>query len=123
MALTAIEKITELTSLDAWGYITNISGKLVDQTEDIEIFGKMTFGAPNDPISAGYFATKKGKYQLVYSFSEQAILLAGEITITDEVTGHCTTYKPGDFWVVEKGTSTIWQIKSEYFIKHYFAVV
>ncbi|HCH7477803.1 MULTISPECIES: cupin domain-containing protein [Acinetobacter] len=123
MALTNIEKLNQLENLDAWGQITDLGGEALDGSPNVKVFGKMSLGAPTDAVSAGYFGTDKGKYRLVYPFSEQAVIVVGEVAITDESTGITTTFKAGDFWVVEKGTSTVWEVKSDFFIKHYFAVV
>ncbi|MDO7210439.1 cupin domain-containing protein [Acinetobacter nosocomialis] len=123
MALTSIGKFNQLDDLDAWGQITDLGGEVLDSSSNVNVFGKMSLGAPTDEISSGYFGTEKGKYRLVYPFSEQAVIIVGEVAITDESTGITTTFKAGDLWVVEKGTSTIWEVKSDFFIKHYFAVV
>ncbi|MDC4327783.1 cupin domain-containing protein [Acinetobacter baumannii] len=123
MALTSIGKLNHLEDLDAWGQITDLGGEVLDGSPNVKVFGKMSLGAPTDAISSGYFGTEKGKYRLVYPFSEQAVIVFGEVAITDESTGVTTTFKAGDFWVVEKGTSTVWEVKSDFFIKHYFAVV
>ncbi|WP_111892401.1 cupin domain-containing protein [Acinetobacter sp. MB5] len=112
----------QLEDLDAWGQITDLGGELLAE-HNVDIFGKMTLGAPTDAISAGYFGTKQGKYRLVYPFSEQAVIVAGELSITDESTGETHNYKAGDFFVAAKGTSTVWEVKSDFFIKHYFAAV
>ncbi len=77
MALTNIETINQLESLDAWGNITDIGGKLLEGSPNVNAFGKMSLGAPTDAISAGYFGTNKGKYRLVYPFSEQAVIICG----------------------------------------------
>ncbi|MCG2574098.1 cupin domain-containing protein [Acinetobacter sp. ME22] len=112
----------QLEDLDAWGQITDLGGELLTE-HNVDIFGKMTLGAPTDAISAGYFGTKQGKYRLVYPFSEQAVIVAGELSITDESTGETHNYNAGDFFVAAKGTSTVWEVKSDFFIKHYFAAV
>ncbi|SPL71946.1 cupin domain-containing protein [Acinetobacter stercoris] len=122
MALTSIEKLNDYTALDVWGYITDLGGVLLDNSNNVQVYGKMSLGEPTDSISSGYFGTQKGKYRLIYPFSEQAVILYGEVEITDESTGISKTYKAGDIWIVEKGTSTIWEVKSEYYIKHYFSV-
>ena len=48
---------------------------------------------------------------------------AGEVVLTDESTGQSTRYKAGDSWFVTKGTPVLWEVVSESFVKHYFAVV
>ncbi|MHA3103042.1 cupin domain-containing protein [Acinetobacter sp. ANC 3791] len=122
ITFVTINPQVKLEDLDAWGQITDLGGELLAD-HNVDIFGKMTLGAPTDSISAGYFATKKGKYRLVYPFSEQAVIVAGELSITDESTGEIHNYKAGDFFVAAKGTSTVWEVKSDFFIKHYFAAV
>lgn len=123
MALTVIEKSPKLVDLDAWGQITALGGELLDGTTSVDVYGKMSLGTPTDAVSAGYFGTTQGTYRLVYPFSEQAVILVGEVEITDESTGIATTFKAGDLWVVNKGVSTVWKVKSDFFIKHYFATV
>lgn len=123
MALTVIEKSIKLAELDVWGKITDFGGEMLEGTTSVDVYGKMSLGGPTDAVSAGYFATTKGTYRLVYPFSEQAVILVGELEITDESTGITTTFKAGDLWVVDKGVSTVWKVKSDFFIKHYLAVV
>lgn len=123
MALTVIKKSINLAELDVWGKITDFGGEMLDGTTSVDVYGKMSLGEPNDAVSAGYFATTNGTYRLVYPFSEQAVILVGEIEITDESTGITTTFKAGDLWVVDKGVSTVWKVKSDFFVKHYLATV
>ncbi|MCG2575123.1 cupin domain-containing protein [Acinetobacter sp. ME22] len=123
MALTGIEKLTQLENLVSWGKITDLGGEVLDDSSNVSVFGKMLLGEPTDRIHSGYFGTEKGKFRLIYPFNEQAVLIFGEVTITDESTGISTTFKAGDFWTAEKGTSTVWEVKSNFFIKHYFAAV
>lgn len=123
MALTGITKLTTLSELEAWGKITDFGGELLHGTTSVDVYGKMTLGNPTDAISAGYFGTTRGIYRLVYPFSEQAIILEGEVDIIDESTGIKKTFKKGDLWIVEKGISTIWDVKSDFFVKHFFAAV
>lgn len=123
MALIAIEKSPMLTDLEAWGQITDFGGELLDGSSAVDVFGKMSLGEPSDALSAGYFGTTQGTYRLVYPFSEQAVILVGEVEITDESTGKAQTFKAGDLWVVDKGVSTVWKVKSDFFVKHFFATV
>lgn len=121
MSLTTIEQGIKISALDAWGKLSDIGGQILEGGE-VAAFGKMTHGAPTDPVSAGYFGTTKGKFRLVYPFSEQATVVEGEVRITDESTGETNTFKAGDSWFVKKGTSTVWEVVSDGFVKHYFAV-
>lgn len=118
MSLTAIQFGTKLSQLESWGSLTGIGGEILDGG-DVQAFGKMTHGAPTDAVSAGYFGTAKGKFRLVYPFSEQATIVTGEVRITDESTSEAREYKAGDTWFVTKGTSTVWEVLGDEVVKHY----
>ncbi|CAK7057663.1 MAG: hypothetical protein KER_02433 [Kerstersia gyiorum] len=120
MALTPLQQGTTIKELDSWGSLTSIGGEILEGG-DIQAYGKMTHGAPTDAISAGYFGTGKGKYRLVYPFNEQATILQGEVRITDESTGESKLYRTGDSWFVTKGTSTVWEVLSDGYTKHYLS--
>jgi uncharacterized protein len=122
VSLTAIQHGIQLAQLDAWGKLSDLGAQVLEGGE-VAVFGKMTFGAPTDPVSAGYFGTTPGKFRLVYPFSEQATVVTGELRITDESTGETRTFKAGDSWFVTKGTSTLWEVISDGFVKHYLAIV
>lgn len=119
MTITPIENGKTLSELDAWGKFSDLGAEILEG--DVLAYGKMTYGAPDDPISSGYFGTTKGKFRLVYPFSEQATLIKGEIILTDETTGQSQHYKPGDSWFVTKGTSTLWEVLTDDFTKHYLS--
>jgi uncharacterized cupin superfamily protein len=57
----------------------------------------------------------------VYPFTEQAIVVEGEVTLRNGLTGESMRYGPGDSWFVQKGTPVSWEVHSERFVKHYFA--
>jgi uncharacterized protein len=122
VSLTAIQHGIQLAQLDAWGKFSDLGAQILEGGE-VAAFGKMTFGAPTDPVSAGYFGTTRGMYRLFYPFSEQATVVTGELRITDESTGETRTFKAGDSWFVTKGTSTLWEVISDGFVKHYLAIV
>jgi len=122
MSLTAIKLGVTISELDSWGSLPDLGGEILEGG-DVQTYGKFTHGAPTDPISAAYFGTSKGKFRLVYPFSEQATLVTGEVKITDESTGETRHFKAGDSWFVTKGTSTVWEIVSDGFAKHYLAFV
>ncbi|WP_245965012.1 cupin domain-containing protein [Trinickia dinghuensis] len=119
--MTPIDRNTRIADLDSWGSFEKL-GAQIFEGGDVQAFGKMTHGAPTDAVSSGYFGTSKGKYRLVYPFSEQATLLQGEVRIVDESTGASTLYKSGDSWFVTKGTQTVWEVLTDSYTKHYFAV-
>lgn len=117
--MTPIKQGTNLTELDAWGTVADLGSEILEG--EAKAFGKLTFGAPTDAVSAGYFAVTKSKFRMVYPFNEQATVVFGEAILTDESTGRATTYKTGDSWFVTKGTPVLWEVLSDSFIKHYMA--
>lgn len=120
MSLISLPQGTALTDLTELGPLTALGAEIIEGG-DVRFYGKGTFGAPTDAINAGYFGTTKGRYRLVYPFNEQATLLSGEVRITDESTGVTTLFKAGDSWFVTKGTSTLWEVISDGYTKHYLA--
>jgi uncharacterized cupin superfamily protein len=121
MPITTINKDVQLSELAAWGTVADLGSVILEG--EVKCFGKMAFGAPTDPVSGGYFGTTQGKYRMVYPFNEQAVVVTGEVVLTDESTGQSARYKAGDSWFVTKGTPVLWEVVSESFVKHYFAVV
>ena len=110
----------QLSELDAWGTVADLGSEILEG--EVRAFGKMTFGAPTDAVSSAYFGTTQGKFRMVYPFNEQAVVVTGAVRLTDESTGQVSEYKVGDSWFVTKGTPVLWEILSESFVKHYFAV-
>lgn len=115
-----IKQGTTIAELDAWGTVADLGSEILEG--EGKAFGKMTFGAPTDPVSSAYFGVTKSKFRMVYPFNEQATVVSGEVTLTDEATGQSTTYKTGDSWFVTKGTAVLWEVLSDSFTKHYLAV-
>ncbi len=120
MAITAIRHGITLDELDAWGSVADLGSEILEG--EVKAFGKMTAGAPTDPVSAAYFSTTAGKFRMTYPFSEQATVVSGEVRLTDESTGQSTLYKAGDSWFVSKGTPVLWEVADGGFVKHYYAV-
>lgn len=121
MAITVIRHGITLDELDAWGSVADLGSEILEG--EVKAFGKMTAGAPTDPVSAAYFGTTAGKFRMTYPFSEQATVVSGEVRLTDESTGQSTLYKAGDSWFVSKGTPVLWEVADGGFVKHYYAVV
>lgn len=120
MSMVMLDKEMTLARLDNWGSFDKLGAEILEGG-DVQAYGKSTHGAPTDPIAAGYFGTSKGRYRLVYPFSEQATLLSGEVRITDESSGAVMHFKPGDSWFVTQGTSTLWEVLSDGYTKHYLS--
>lgn len=118
--MTPINKDITLNNLDCWGSVTELGSEIIEG--DVTAYGKMTFGSPADPISSGYFAATKGRFRMIYPFNEHAVVVSGELILTDESNGESKHYKAGDAWFVTKGTPVTWEILTDHFTKHYFAV-
>jgi uncharacterized cupin superfamily protein len=118
----ALDKIATLSLADLApiGSVSVLGAEVIGA--DVTAYVKGTYGGPTDPVSAGYFGVGKGKFKMVYPFNEQATVVAGAVTLTDEASGERVTYKQGDSWFVTKGTAVTWEIESDAFIKHFFAV-
>lgn len=82
-----------------------------------------TFGAPTDPVSAGYFGVTRSVFRMTYPFNEQATVVQGSVKLTDVASGEAVVYQTGDSWFVTQGTEVLWEIQSDFFIKHFLAVV
>ena len=119
--MTPIKQGININELDAWGTVADLGSVILEG--DGKAFGRMTFGAPTDAVSAGYFGVTKSTFRMVYPFNEQAVVVQGEVVLTNEVSGLRTSYKAGESWFVEKGTPVLWEVVSDSFIKHFFAVV
>ena len=115
-----IKQGIRIAELDAWGTVADLGSEILEG--EGKAFGRMTFGAPTDPLSAGYFGVTRSRFRMVYPFHEQATVVSGEATLTDESSGQSTTYRAGDSWFVARGTPVLWDVTSEAFVKHYFAV-
>lgn len=93
------------------------------ESGDVQAYALGTFGGPADPVSAGYFGATKGVFRMTYPFNEQAVVVQGVVKLTDVAAGTSVTYRTGDSWFVTQGTEVLWEVESEFFVKHYFAVV
>ncbi|WP_179402483.1 cupin domain-containing protein [Burkholderia guangdongensis] len=109
-----------LPQLDSWGTVADLGSTITEG--EAKASGHVHFGTPTSPVSAGYFACTKGKFEMVYPFSEHATVVEGECTLLNRTTGEAVHYKAGDGWFIEKGTPIAWDIQSERFVKHYMAV-
>jgi uncharacterized cupin superfamily protein len=110
-----------LPELESWGTVANLGSSLIQGEANAQ--GLVHFGTPTSPQSAGYFACTKGKFDMEYPFHEHATVLEGEVTLSNRKTGESIHFKSGDSWFIEKGTQISWDVHSERFVKHYFAVV
>ncbi|MFD1625616.1 cupin domain-containing protein [Azospirillum griseum] len=108
-------------ALDPWGTVADLGSTILEG--EVKAFGKMAHGAPDSPVSCGWFSCTQGVFRMVYPFTEHAVVVEGTVTLTNEATGDSQTYQPGDGWFIEKGTPILWRVNSPVFTKNYFAVV
>lgn len=121
MALVKIKAGDGIPQLEPWGKLADTGAEILDGS-DIDIFGKQSLGDMQGPHGAAYFGTSKGKYRLVYYYTEQATIVEGQVRITDESTGEVNLYGVGDSWTAEKGSSTVWEVLTDRYVKHFFFV-
>lgn len=91
MTITTIEQHIKLSALDAWGTVADLGSTILEG--EVKAFGKMTFGAPTDPVSSAYFGATQGKFRMEYPFNEQATVVTGEVILTEEATGNSNAIK------------------------------
>lgn len=116
-----IKKINSLDELDSWGTVADLGSVILEG--DGKAFGRFTIGNPEVPINGGYFGVTKSKFRMTYPFTEQATIIKGELTLTNEDTGEVLHLKEGDSFVAEKGTKVLWDVKSDFFVKHYLSAI
>ncbi|WP_295913063.1 cupin domain-containing protein [uncultured Bartonella sp.] len=114
------KKNTVPDDLDSWGKITDLGATLLEG--DVQASGKFVVGSPQTNISCAFFACTRGKFRMVYEYTEHAVVLEGSVNLTDEKTGKTTRYEAGDSWYVEKGTPVLWEVTTPRFVKNYIGV-
>ncbi len=112
---------TIVPNLDSWGTVADLGSVILEG--EAKAFGAFTHGNPETPVSGGYFAVTQSQFRMVYPFTEHAIVLEGEVTLTNEATGASHTYKAGEGWMIEKGTPVLWTVHTPRMVKHYMAAV
>lgn len=116
-----IKKDVQLNDLDSWGTVADLGSEILEGTG--KAYGKFTVGNPEVPINGGYFGVEKSKFRMTYPFTEQATIVTGQVTLTNEDTGEKFVLKAGDSWVAEKGTKVLWEVDSDFFVKHYLSAI
>lgn len=110
-----------LPELQQIGSVANLGSTVVEGNPQAGV--AMLFGGPEDNLSCGIFSCTRGKFRMVYPFTEHATVLEGVVILTDENSGQSVEYRAGDSWFVEKQTPMLWEITSDRFVKHYLACV
>jgi uncharacterized protein len=120
MSIDKLSTTVSLQDMHAIGPVSNLGATILDG--DVQAYALGTFGAPTDPVSAGYFAVTRGSFRMTYPFNEQATIVQGAVKLTDVASGIATIYRVGDSWFVSKGTEVQWEIEDDFCMKHFFAV-
>ena len=118
MSMIPLQQGKTIAELASIGSLTALGGEILEGG-DVQAYAHSTYGTFTDAVNAGYFGTGKGKYRLVYPFSEQATIMHGEVRITDESTGETRHFRAGDSWFVTKGTSTVCEVLTDSYTKHF----
>jgi uncharacterized protein len=121
MSIIKITNAIRQQDLHPIGSVANLGATV--ESGDVQAFAKGTFGGPTDPVSAGYFGVTRGTFRMTYPFNEQATVVQGSVKLTDVAAGTSVTYNVGDSWFVTQGTEVLWELQSDFFVKHFFAVV
>lgn len=119
--LLKIKKINSLDELDNWGTVEDLGSIILEGNG--KAYGRFTLGNPETPISGAYFGVAKSKFRMTYPFTEQATIVTGTLTLTNEETGEIFHFKEGDNFIVKKGTKVLWDITSDFFVKHYLSAL
>ena len=98
---TLVVPRSELTEIDP----TAVGGEILEG--DVRIFIRLDY--VKDNISGGIFESTKGKARVVFPFTEHATFFRGRVRITDVATCTEQLLKPGDSYIIEQGTTVIWE--------------
>ncbi len=99
------------------GSIENLGSTVLEGNPEASI--AMLHGAPTDALTCGIFSCTKGRFEMVYPFTEHATVLEGQVELINKSTGDTQVFSAGDSWFVEQGTNVEWNIQSDRFVKHY----
>ncbi|SEA97968.1 cupin domain-containing protein [Rubrimonas cliftonensis] len=108
-----------IPDLAPWGTVADLGAEILDG--EATIFGAMAHGAPDAPLSCGWFAVTRSRFRMTYPFNEHAVVVEGSVALTDERTGERRVYGVGDAWFVEKGAIVLWEVACDRFVKNYLA--
>ena len=92
---------SELTEIDP----TAVGGEILEG--NVRIFIRLDY--VNGNVNGGIFESTAGKARVVFPFTEHATLLRGRVRITDVATCTRQLMKPGDSYVIQQGTTVIWE--------------
>ena len=98
---TLVVPRSELTEVDP----AALGGEILEG--DVRIFIRLDY--VNNNVSGGIFESTEGKARVVFPFTEHATFLRGRVRITDTATGTEQLMKPGDSYIIEQGTTVIWE--------------
>ena len=94
-----------------------LSGKVLEGTPRISA----RFDLNERGITAGIFEATRGKVEITFPFTEHAMILEGEVTITD-ASGQAHTYRPGDSYLIRQGEVVLWDVRCERLRKSFFNI-
>jgi uncharacterized cupin superfamily protein len=71
------------------------------------------YRAPDGSTETGLFEMREGAILLRQTADETDHVLKGTLTIHDEASGRTLTFRPGDNFVVPKGSTSIWETEGQ----------
>lgn len=112
---------TDTSAMQSVGSVANLGSEVIEGNPEATV--QFLVGNPETNIAVGLFGCSKGTFRMVYPFTEHATVLTGRVTLKNEATGVEAQYGPGDSWFFEKGTSVLWTVESDDFVKNYMSIV
>ena len=111
------KKPVDTDGLASWGSPEDVGCRTIEGKP--ELFGDVRLGSFDAPVMAGLYKATKGKFEIPYPFHEHVCVLEGEVALTDE-SGETRVFGPGDSWIVRKGDTVIWDVRSDFVMKSFF---
>jgi uncharacterized cupin superfamily protein len=106
---------TELTDL---GSPESLGGTVL--SGDPKLSGRIDYG--DGAATAGVFQATRGDAQIRFPFTEQATIIEGAVTLTDQ-TGATHRLDPGDSYLIKQDSSILWQVAKSRVQKSFFNMV
>jgi len=119
--MQALKLTTDTSQMQSVGSVANLGSEVIEGNPEGSI--QFLSGNPETNVAVALFGCTKGVFRMVYPFSEHATVLSGRVTLKNENTGETETFGPGDGWHFEKGTSVLWTVETDDFVKHYMSIV
>jgi uncharacterized cupin superfamily protein len=102
------------------GTITDLGAKIIEGG-DPKTYVRVDWGSEEGPYCAGLWRCEPGIFEVAYPFTEHAMLVEGDVTISD-ANGQVLDLKPGDSFMAVKGEMVTWEVRKSC-VKSFLALV